>query len=114
PPMTDLAQITFAKPGRKAAGTIVLLAGQDLALGPAARDLRLEDQIRRAAAAAEFTGKPRTTLDLLAPAEGIDRLVVVGIGKTAEVKPENWALYGGAAMGAISKAKRATVRFERP
>jgi leucyl aminopeptidase len=112
--MTDLAQITFAKPGKKAGGTIVLLAGQDATLGPAARDLGLNDLVRRAAAAAEFTGKPRSTLELLAPAKGIDRILVLGIGKPADVKPEDWALFGGAAMGAIGKVKRATVRFERP
>ena len=74
----------------------------------------MDDIIRRAAATVEFTGKPRTTLDLLAPAKGIDRLVVLGMGNPAEVKPGDWALLGGAAMGAIGKAKKATVLLDRP
>jgi leucyl aminopeptidase len=112
--MTDLAKIAFAKAGRKLAGTIVVLAGPEAALGPAARELGLNDVIRRAAATSEFTGKPRTSMEILAPAKAIERVVVVGIGKPSEVKPEDWALIGGAAMGAIGKAKRATVLFERP
>jgi leucyl aminopeptidase len=112
--MTDLAKIMFAKPARKTAGTLVVMAGTDVQLGPAARALGLDDVIRRATAAAEFTGKARTTLEILAPAKGVDRIVVVGTGKPAEVKAEDWALLGGAAMGALGKAKRATVVFERP
>ena len=45
--MTDLAKIMFAKPSRKAAGTIVVLAGPDNQLGPAAHDLGLDDVISR-------------------------------------------------------------------
>ena len=112
--MTDLAKITFAKPGRKPAGTIVLLAGPDAALGAEARALGLNDVVRRAAATVEFSGKPRTSLDLLAPMKGIDRVVVVGVGNPADLKTEEWALMGGAMMGALGKAKRVTVRLERP
>ena len=54
--MTDLVRIQFAKPGRKLAGTVVALAGPDLALGPQARGLGLEAPIARAAAAAGFSG----------------------------------------------------------
>jgi leucyl aminopeptidase len=112
--MTDLAKIMFSKPGRKAAGTLVVLAGPDGQLGPEARALGLDDLIERATAVAEFTGKPRATLEILAPVKGIDRLVILGTGNPAEIKSEDWALLGGAAMGAIAKAKRATVFFERP
>src|SRR5262249_52478723 len=113
-PMTDLAKITFAKAGRKPAGTILVLAGPDAALGLEARALGLNDVIRRAATAADFTGKARTSFELLAPAKGIDRVLVLGVGEVAEVKAEDWVALGGAAMGALGKAKRATVRLERP
>ncbi|MCR4282520.1 MAG: leucyl aminopeptidase [Bauldia sp.] len=113
--MTDLGRIAFAGTGRKPAGTVVVLVGEDLALGPLAKSLGVEKLIRRAAATAEFKGKAKSTLDLLAPSgTDIDRLVLVGTGKPAELTETDWLNLGGAAMGALNKATAATVLFERP
>ncbi len=113
--MTDFANISFAKPGKKVAGAVVALAGEGLAFGPEARALGVDAVVRRAAAAAEFTGKARTTLDLLAPEGGaFDRLVLVGVGDGSELTQHDWTLLGGVAMGALGKAQKATVIFERP
>ena len=84
--MTVQTSFSFAKPGRKPAGTLVIFAGDDLALGPQARALGVGDLIARAAATASFKGKAMATLDLLAPAGmDLDRLVVVGTGTPAEL-----------------------------
>jgi leucyl aminopeptidase len=114
--MTDFANISFAKPGRTPpAGTVVALVGEDLVLGPGARALGMETIVRRAAAVGDFKGKSRTTLDLLAPAgTEFDRLILVGTGKADEIAEKDWISLGGAAMGALGKAKAATVIFERP
>ena len=113
--MTDFAAISFAKVPRALAGTVVVLVGEDLILGPGARALGIEDLVRRAAATADFKGKARSTLDLLAPGgTAFDRLILVGTGKPAEMAEKDWINFGGAAMGALGKAKAATVIFERP
>jgi leucyl aminopeptidase len=113
--MTDFANIAFAPTGRKLAGTLVVLVGQDLVLGPQARALGVDELVRRAAASAEFNGKARSTIELLAPAgTDFDRLVLVGTGNAAEITENDWLNLGGAAMGAVGKAKTATVLFERP
>ena len=113
--MTDLASIHFAKPSRKFAATVVALAGPDLALGPQARGLGLDATIARAAAAAGFSGKAKTVLDLLAPAGAdFDRLILIGTGAPAEISEKDWVDLGGAAAGALGKADAATVVFERP
>ncbi len=113
--MTDLANITFAKPTRKLAGTVVALVGPDLTLGPLARGLGLEAQIARAAAAAGFSGKAKAVLDLLAPSGAdFDRLILLATGSPAEIAEKDWVDLGGAAAGALGKAKAATVLFERP
>src|ERR1700736_1326029 len=89
--MTTLANITFQKPGRKPAGTLIVLAGEDLQLGPQARELAVGALIARAAAAASFKGKAMTTLDLYAPAEtDLDRLVVLCCGQMGDVKEQDW------------------------
>ena len=56
-----------------------------------------------------------TSLDLIAPGgTGLDRLVVIGTGKLSDLKENDWLRLGGAAMGALGKAKAATVLLERP
>ena len=113
--MTDLAHIHFAKPSRKLAGTVVALAGPDLTLGPQARELGLEATIAKAAAAAGFTGKAKSILDLLAPAGAdFDRLILVGTGASSEIAEKDWVDLGGVVVGALGRAKAATVLFERP
>ncbi len=113
--MTDLVRIHFAKPSRKFAATVIALVGPDLALGPQAKGLGLHAQITRAAAAAGFSGKAKAILDLLAPAGAdFDRLVLVGTGAPVEIGEKDWVDLGGAAAGALGKAKVATVLFERP
>jgi leucyl aminopeptidase len=113
--MTDLATIAFAAPGRPLTGTVIAFAGGDLKLGPQARALGLDDLIKRAAAAADFKGKAMATLDLLAPAGAdFDRLVIVGLGRLAELKDRDWLRLGGAAMGAVGRGKSATLLLERP
>ncbi|MEX0854042.1 MAG: M17 family peptidase N-terminal domain-containing protein, partial [Bauldia sp.] len=114
-PMTDFARIVFAKKGEKPAGALVLLAGPDAVLGPQARALGLDDLVRRAAELREFTGKARSTLELITSAgAGVTRVILVGTGDPAAIGDNDWTTFGGAAMGAIGNASSATVFFERP
>ena len=113
--MTDFAKIAFARAGRKPAGTVVILVGEDLALGKGAKALGVGNLVRQAAATAEFKGKPRSTLDLIAPrGTDLDRLLLVGTGKPGELGETDWLRLGGATMGALGKATKATVVLERP
>lgn len=113
--MTDRARISFVKPATKPAGTVVLFAGPDVALGPAARGMGVAALVERAAATAGFTGKAMATLDLIAPADtGLDRLIVAGTGKASDLKEKDWLRLGGTVMGALGKAKAVTVMLEHP
>jgi leucyl aminopeptidase len=113
--MTALSPITFAKPGRSPAGTLVVLVGDELRLGPVSRSLGIEETMRRAAAAVGYKGKAMAVLDILAPAGlGLDRIIAVGIGKPGDLKERDWARLGGAATGALGRGKSATAIVERP
>ena len=113
--MTDLAKIAFISPRAKPTGTVVVLAGEGGALGPRALQLGIADLVERAAKAADFKGKAKAKLDLIAPAgTGFDRLIVVGVGKAGDLKQRDWTDLGGATMGALGKATAATVIAERP
>jgi leucyl aminopeptidase len=79
-------EIQFVPLSAAPAPTLVVLAGEELALAPAVRaiDERAKGGMGRAARAAQFTGKARTAIEILAPA-GLDvqRLIAVGAGRAA-------------------------------
>jgi leucyl aminopeptidase len=82
-PMPEQLDIQFTpiEPARE--GTLVLLAGPELALGATARgiDERLRGGLSKAARAATFVGKAKTAIEILAPASiDAQRLILVGIG----------------------------------
>jgi leucyl aminopeptidase len=113
--MTEISKIAFAKPARMPKGTVVVLAGEGLVFGPHASALGIDAVVRRAAKAADFSAKSLKALDILAPADfGFDRLVVLGVGKPAELGENDWLRLGGAVMGALPRGASATVLLERP
>jgi leucyl aminopeptidase len=115
PDSLKLAFGPFAAPGR---GVLIVFCDDGLRFGAAAaRALgRTQDLVRRAAKADRFTGKRGTALDLPLPAGlAAERLVVVGAGKTAELKIKDFVMLGGAAMGRLPvSAAEATVFADLP
>jgi leucyl aminopeptidase len=98
-------------------GVLILFCDDQLKFGSTARALLepSDDLIKRAAAAANFKGKQGSALELIAPAGlRVPRLVVVGVGKAKELKPESWIKLGGAAMGKIGTAAEATIVADLP
>jgi leucyl aminopeptidase len=89
---------------------------EGLKFGPATRRALAPagDLIERAAAAERFTGKSGGVLDILAPAGlRLTRLVVLGVGKAAKLKAQDFVKLGGAARGkASSPAGEATIFAE--
>jgi leucyl aminopeptidase len=79
-------EIEFVPLSAAPAPTLVVLAGEEMALAPTGRaiDERAKGGVERAARAAAFTGKARTAIEILAPA-GLDvqRLIVAGAGRAA-------------------------------
>ncbi|MBS7540936.1 leucyl aminopeptidase [Ancylobacter lacus] len=116
--MPDPMKISFAKIPAAPGAITVVLAGEGLALSAGAAAL-LEptgDLLARAAASERFEGKAGSALELVAPA-GLEtgRLVVLGVGKAAELKPLDWLKLGGALMGRLpAAAKEVAVVLELP
>ncbi len=116
----------------KTAQTLVLFAGQDLALGAATQNLigaEGEALIKRAAGAAKFKGKGSTALDIIAPAGfSADRLIVIGTGPASEeaaksgkgkerdqeTKPDDYLTLGGFVLSKLGSGAAATVVFDLP
>src|SRR5215470_3962108 len=93
--------VPFSKPAR---GVLVVFCDEGLNFGSSARRILAAsgDLVTRAAEAEQFKGKNGSVLDILAPA-GLDvaRLVVVGAGKTGDLKASDFVKLGGVAMGKV-------------
>jgi leucyl aminopeptidase len=82
--MAEPLQIQFAPLSQTPSGTLIVLAGEELALGSSARAIneRTKGALLRAASAASFTGKAKTVIELLAlPGLEAQRLLLVGAGR---------------------------------
>ncbi|MEZ5791293.1 MAG: leucyl aminopeptidase [Nitratireductor sp.] len=107
--MAKQPAIQFAKPALPSEGAIVLLIPTDGKLPPIAGALDHDGRISQAMKTAEFTGKNATVLEIMAPASGIDRLVLAGIGGKDANKEAEWLKTGGKIFAAVSKSAQATI-----
>jgi leucyl aminopeptidase len=113
-----LATVAFQKSARPAAGTLVILAEDGGAIGAEARalDEASGGTLTRAIAAASYKGKQFAVLDIVAPGGStLDRILVVGLGKPADMKENDWTRLGGTILGKLAdlKIEAATLLLER-
>jgi leucyl aminopeptidase len=109
--MSDRLEITFAPLSAEPEKVSVVFAGDGLLLGSRARefDTKAASAISKAAAAAEFKGKYKSSIEILAPAKiGIDRLILSGIGKPSTLTEQQAVDLGGAIIAAIQSRKAGT------
>ena len=107
-PMTDALKLGFGPFAAPAKGVLVVFCDDGLKFGPAtAKALgSAADLVARAAKAERFTGKKSSALELVVP-QGLKaaRLVVIGPGKTADLKPKDFLKLGGLAMGKLPSCR---------
>ena len=116
--MTDALKVGFGPFISPARGVLVVFCGENVKFGPAtAKALGpVANLVARAAKAEGFTGKRKSSLELVVPA-GLkaDRLLVIGTGKGADLQQQDFVQFGGAAIGKVPKAAaEATVFAELP
>lgn len=115
--MTDRPDIVFAALSATLEPVTVAYAALELVLPPVLTQLngRTNGGVLKAAEAAEFKGRAKTTLELLAPVKlDVNRLLVIGAGKTEDLSELDWVTLGGFTMGQIAsrKAQRVSVIAE--
>ncbi|MFM1816281.1 MAG: hypothetical protein RLZ98_2976 [Pseudomonadota bacterium] len=109
--MTERLDVLFAPLDAPQEALSVILAGNDLAFGSVANglDKQMGGQLMRSAGAADFTGKAKSSLEILGnPEIKATRLLVVGAGKTAEAGEKDWLMLGGYVAGLIAQRKAET------
>src|SRR5438067_13245039 len=116
--MSGALKLDFVPLTTAVKGVLVVFCEEGLKWGPATRKALAPtgDLVARAAAAERFKGKNGSVLNIVAPA-GLpgSRLIMVGVGKAKELKPDEFVKLGGIAMGRIpAAASAATVIAELP
>jgi leucyl aminopeptidase len=116
--MPDAVKVGFVPFSSAPRGILVVFCDDALKFGPATSKALgpAAGMIKRAAAANQFKGKSASTLDFLAP-EGVkaSRLIVVGTGKSSDLKDNDFLKLGGAAAGKLRPGNEAvTIIAELP
>ncbi len=108
--MTAQPTISFAKLATVKKGGAVLLSAEGAGLSDRSREYDPGKAVERAAKVADFGGKAGSSLDVIAPQGAtLDRIVVVGLGKTANLTEYDWLKLGGQIAGQTRKASETTV-----
>ena len=107
--MTSRPEIVFQPLSADLEPTVVVLAGDDVALGSRSREIdqRAGGALLKAAEAAQYKGRKKSTVEVLAPPRlgGVNRVILLGTGKPGELQENDWVLLGGSAAGAIGARK---------
>jgi len=112
--MTAQLEITFAKLDAALLPTAAAFVGNDLALPPAVQALNSKSGglLLKAAEAADFKGKKKTSIEILAPQKlDVQRLVLIGAGKASDHEDSDWAMLGGYALGQVTSRKTQEASF---
>lgn len=106
-----MLDIVFAKAALPKTGVLVVPAAEGAALTglAAALDKALAGGLKRALAAAGFTGKKGQSASLLAPNAGLKRVLVLGAGKEENFSPRAAEELGGELAAALAKESEATL-----
>lgn len=116
--MSDALKLGFVPFTSAGRGSVVIFCDETLKLGPATRKSlgKAANLVSRAAATSQYKGKSGSTLDILEP-EGLkaSRLIVVGAGKLAAMKDNDFVKLGGAAAGKLrAGSDPVTIMAEMP
>ena len=116
--MTDAVKVGFIPFSGAPGGVLAVFCDDQGEFGPNTRKVlgSAVAMIKRAAETNEFKGKNGAVLDILAP-EGLKtkRLIVVGLGKFAELKENDFLKLGGTVAGKLRTGRDAvTILAESP
>src|SRR5579864_1051014 len=108
--MSDAVKVGFVPFSAAPGGVLVVFCDDALKLGAITRKAlgKAADLVKRAAETNQFKGKTASVLDILAP-EGIkiQRLIVVGTGKPAELQERDFLKFGGVVAGKLNGGSKA-------
>ena len=108
-------EVTFAASAALNGATAVSLKLSGAEAMAGAQALDPAGVFERAAKVASFKAKSMAVLDLIAPqGSPVDRLLVIGLGKSADLAGHDWLRAGGVTASKLGKAENAVVFLDAP
>ncbi len=107
--MTKMPSISFSKSVSSPKGTLAFFVAEKGSLPASASQLNGDGRLDDAITASEFEGAFGTKVDVLAPAKGIDRIVIVGLGDLEKIDEDGWLKIGGKIFASKGKSSSVTV-----
>jgi leucyl aminopeptidase len=104
-------EIEFTPLNSSVDGTVGCLVASGPTFGPAlvALDAQADGGLQRAATAADFKAKVRTSIEILAPNRlNVDRLVLIGAPSGSDTSDCDWSHVGGVAYGQLAARRTQT------
>ncbi|MEP6828017.1 MAG: M17 family peptidase N-terminal domain-containing protein, partial [Aestuariivirga sp.] len=92
--------------------SVIIVEGAALPATASALDRANAGRLAHAMKAASFTGKREQVLDVIAPARGVDRIILIGAGPSASLNLRELELSGGQLAGALMAAKAPSAGVE--
>lgn len=91
--------ISFAKLATPKKGSVLVFSAEEGGLSDAAKSCDPGNVLEKAFAITEFSGKPGTSVEMIAPeGSAFDRLVALGAGKASAINEYGWLKLGGTAF----------------
>ena len=113
--MSAKFEISFSKSAKLTGGLAILLKTTEADSAAGAETVDPAGVIAKAARIARFSAKSMSALDIVAP-EGasVERIVVIGLGKAADLTAHDWLKAGGTAAARIKNTDKAAVFIDVP
>jgi leucyl aminopeptidase len=113
--MSRKPSIAFTKLAAPRSGSVFVLSAEDGGLSEAAAGCDPAGTLQRAGPVVEFASRAGSMVEVLAPqGSDTDRLVAVGVGKTAALDEYAWLKLGGAVAASLRKTGEASVVADLP
>lgn len=113
--MSAKFEISFSKSAKLSSGLAILLKTSEADTAAGADIADPAGVIAKASKIARFSAKSLAALDLVAP-EGapVERIIVLGLGKPADLTVHDWLKAGGSAASRIKNTEKATIFIDAP
>lgn len=110
--MAKLPTFTFAKNSVPSSGVLVVVMPEEAKLPPLVKAMSCARQLERAMTIEKFTGKHGSTLVLVAPDAGPDKIILVGCGEVEELDEVKALKLGGKILVSAGSLDTVTVITE--
>lgn len=106
--MSKIPSIAISKKATPKSGTLVCFAAVGAGLPDSVSEMEGASRLIEAMEISGFKGSLGSIVDVIAPGDGLDRIVLIGIGKAEDADEDAWLRIGGKLLAAAGKSAQVT------